>query len=72
MIWGLQDKSVHPIEFDHHPSLNNDSQLPAFKSLDDFTHAPDQQVGQLLVQQPLVLLILSILCIDVHLCGKPN
>ena len=65
-VWGLQGKRVYPIEFDHHPFLNDDSQLPALKPLDDITHAPDRQVGQLPVRQPLVLLILYILYIDVN------
>ena len=65
-VWGLQGKSVYPIEFDHHLFLNDDSQLPALKPSDDITHPPDRQVGQLPVQQPLVLLILYILYIDVN------
>ena len=63
MVWMLRDNSIHPLEFDHHLFLNNDSQKPAPKLMDDFTRAPDQRVGQLPVQQLLVLLILSILSI---------
>ena len=71
MVWMLRDNSIHPLEFDHHLFLNNDSQKPAPKLMDDFTRAPDQRVGQLPVQQLLVLLILSILSIDVPECNKP-
>ena len=68
MVWMLRDNSIHPLEFDHHLFLNNDSQKPAPKLMDDFTRAPDQRVGQLPVQQLLVLLILSL----PRRPGRPN
>ena len=57
LVWVLRDESVHPLEFDHHLFLNNDSQKTA-------PILVDQRVG-LPLQQLFVLLILSILSIDV-------
>ena len=25
LVWVLRDQNVHPLEFDHHPFVNNDS-----------------------------------------------
>ena len=33
VVWVLRDESVHPLEFDHHLFLNNDSQKTASQAL---------------------------------------
>ena len=65
IIWREFPPSVR-YEFNHRLCSNTDFLKPAPGRLDHFQHPPDHRAGLLPVAQPLLLFILSILCIHVQ------